>query len=311
MPNTRDKLITTGLINKEFFGNNLILYLPEDEAKLKDFKLTHFKRKDLEKIFEDAPKKQEAKHFCTEKHSDDIKNKVIKPWLEQLPSFKEDNMIGRFPLPVQDDVLFNDFKKHVVKEIGNPYNDLKKFISTYDKFMDVKRKFSFSLKNLIRKTLNKAPIKFNEPEDTPRQVIETECLESEYSTCIDEIYNYLRGLLIKWGKYNFDKDSFDFRLSGFHSEVEDKGNFAAYRFQGIYCGYSIRGISRDNFKNSMNSIFKELLREIKDSDYVDRMKDLMRLGRQCEDDINAMRKTLQAYIDITYLPGECPFVKVQ
>ena len=116
---------------------NVWYYLPDDKSLL-------YEKKYQEQRFltEEDKEKERVPYEIKKNHTKNIQEKVIKPWIEQLPDiyidgpckifrYKEDSLVQKFgtiyydKLEVENELLFEDFKKHI-SFYPNPFKLLEK-----------------------------------------------------------------------------------------------------------------------------------------------------------------------------------------
>lgn len=278
-------------------GRQVWLYLPEDEKLFRE-------RAGLMDAVEES---ERLPYRLT--HTKVLKEKVIKPWLEQLPS-----TVGlkiTYPkkeLLVLKEPLFLDFKKHIKFE-PNPFVELEKFMELRKNFLQKKRTIKlFILANIISVELEEAPASFEVESGIVKEHLD---YMDEYDETRYSLYKWVTDMMIDLHFSGFDEEIFDKLYSDFYSYVKETASTYEYYVgnDDIYCGRILKEeMPKDKFKKEMDEIIKNILKQVKESEYLrDEIDSLYETERNMSQNLDNMRTSLEKHYRLTILPGDCEY----
>jgi len=225
------------------------------------------------------------------RHSDYLKNHIICPWLEQLPTKNELIFLWSEDIfPVEKEEMFQDLKNHINSDYGNPFTELDIFKQILHQFLIKKREIQ-SLSNDIFESIK------NDFFD--KKVAWRWNLSAMTDFIIDRTIR--------------DRNM-DFRsifVDDFTSHLEEK-NWTFLYYTMDYPDEMIDAVggelNKKKFKESMDKFVKKLLENAKDSEHIqNEITVLCELLEKLFDHIEKMRKSLKKHLALGILPGNCEY----
>ncbi len=250
-------------------------------------------------------------------HSEDLKNEVIKPWITQLPLVELDgvyiaraNNYGTIrqrylgeKLPVENEPLFEDFKKHFCFE-PSPYqklDDLKMQSIEFEKNRsDVIEEIKEKMKDELTK-LNLVNSKWPYDSSKYREGIVTEYLP-EHLLHIALLYNA--------GNHNIINKEYLPLRSTIESEIDsDYKSLHSYRLWGMTMMILPSTVSDfKEFRIQVDEIIMQILKEINNRTFSDFSK-LAELNNEIKKVKEELKIVLVKHLKKKVFPGNCDYVK--
>jgi len=223
------------------------------------------------------------------KHSEYIKDNIIRPWLQQLP--KKNDLIFLWSdniFPIEKDELFQDFKKHVKSDYGNPFDELDIFKQVLHQFLSKKRELQDQIFDIFLKT------------------------KKNYFDKERGWYHNLNAI----ADFIIDKTisgrNMDFRsifINDFSSHVEEKNGEYLY-FAMDYPEEMVATIGgrETRFKEKMDKVVIKSLENTAKSELIQKnITALCELQEKLVKQIENMRKSLKKHNALGILPNRCEY----
>jgi len=314
----RDILIREGKIIRTDVGRRVVLSVPCDKAKLTDFLLTNPKRKEIKQFIQGSNKKKKNDwNVHAIKHTNDIKNKVIKPWLEQLPIRQKLGIAYPKEFTVQNHVLFADFKKnHVRPEFGNPFDELEKLYGWESDFREKVTNLRENIfYNIIGKEIDRSPAEFEPDEDMPNVEKDMRCYIGERNEAMKKLTDWIVDIL-DWVYPSFHEDSFDYLCSHIPLSIkETESSYECYitddySSQGdLFCGrIRKQNASRIDFLEMMDECIEKIVRKAQNSEVLQKdISVLHEIQHEMVSHVEKIRKSLNKHLELPLLPNDCEY----
>jgi len=251
---------------------------------------------------------EDAKNKSRILHTQDIKDNVIKPWLEQLWSIN--GLLISCPKGgffVEDATLFSDFKNHI-KFNPNPFNELESYRKKYEEFSDKKsRIYQSEITRIIGEEMEKVPVDFGKKDTTTYdlatwifgKICDSFDLRLYYSKDFDE-REAIGHMNLDFDSYVKDADgSYEYLLIFY---IRDS------RLQ-ICCGSIAKWKkSKEEFKREMDEFIKIILKRVKESEHIkDTIIALHETRKELFYHLQNMRESLKKHYELQILPGDCRY----
>jgi len=235
-------------------------------------------------------------------HTNKIKEKIIKPWIEQLPYVSYNGIYYKVGvlevefegkskiLPVENELLFEDFKKHV-KFNPNPFNlleELKKQTEDFWKFKD----------NLYKKIIAMIKDELRVPISPKNKIGKWEEDTFSYSLT-DWIYN---AIILKAENKNID---FKRYYNDFNSKVIDINEALEY----FVDRNGFIKVKKDNkniesFKDNTDRRILKILSHVKKFEYNEDATAIIKIVKTLNELKNQMKINLEKHLElIEVFPG--------
>ncbi|MHC1636144.1 MAG: hypothetical protein ACXQTS_05955 [Candidatus Methanospirareceae archaeon] len=248
----------------------------------------------------------ERKFKLMEWHTDNLKKKVIEPWireLEKISDVKKKYVSITTPrcknIEVEGEILFNDLKNHANRELFQGYERFKKNCECLlKKSRDLEKKLEEYLKGKIR-ILPWDEFYYSEN-------LQSEFFEKDFTLCffLDsllagckctiEFNNKLK--VINKGSKKLDKLLFYCEY-----EYSIEGKVSQY---GAYIGEKITEDKRAEIKNILEKLLKEAKIKFKDD-----ISEIYRLIEEINEDRRKVLEELKRLREYVILPGRCEYVR--
>jgi hypothetical protein len=248
------------------------------------------------------------KDFNLNKHLEDIKSKVILPWIRQL---KPISNICVKPINITNKNLFKDFKKnHLKSEFNNPFEKLGQYNTIYGEMYLIKvRLYRHILYQIIENEFDKSPAELRYKEDPMLE------FEKERFNFMDEIdgsrFEFVDWILKSINEFypNFDEESVEYIVANLSSSIKEKDNFYEYYISGIYFGYIEKEkFEKNYFLKEMDECIKNILIQVQQSKKVQKeINELYEKQGELNSCIIEMKETLEKYLNLPILPGNCDY----
>jgi len=301
--------------------------VPSDKEKM--FEKKYGKTNEAHEQFSETPIEARVSH------TREIKDKVIKPWLKQLPKifwdgpwhmvdkmrevpFRKDDREDFRRLDVEDEILFTDFKENHVTFSPNPFDCLEKFKKKTDKFWKARANLRAKINKLVEEEMGLPVISWDAKRDEPSkshesgQYVDTVSFELNWLLYYAILKNPLSESSIDIS--SLDKFYYEIILDGSPDnvsvmvEIPDGTNFYQYRFDDrgvvwVDCKHK----EPDKVKSEMDKKIKDLLETVKKPKYTNMGKQIVDLLSELEDIRKEMEGSLEKHLRKEILDGECPY----
>lgn len=298
--NTRDGLIRDKKICKKEVGRNLWLYLPGDEALYrKEAKLDErgIAEKDVE-----AKEKIQLRIA----HTNIIKEKVIRPWLERMkPKGHSTNITDKYFFPDESEPLFSDFKRHI-KFKPDPFDELANVSKLKKEFDKKRRDLEYIILSIISQVLEEGPASF---ETEPNRIKEVVDFRDEYDEARMGLCKWIIELMDTRRLYSSDVETYDEIYLDFTSSVKEKGSLYEYYVHDIYCGYIRKtDLSKEKFKEKMDELIKKIIKQITVTERIENeIESLHKIKEPMETHLYNIRESLEKHLRLEIFPGDCEY----
>jgi len=277
-------------IRRENKGNRMILYLPEDEDLMKE-------------IFEIGGRKsidEDSKNKYREKHTENIKNKVIRPWLELLPKEMERK---RLVVPYLmnfnkvNRVLFDDFKNHI-KFSPNPFDELEMYKAKRKEFIHAKKDLQHKVYTLIDEELNLDDEKFWSVYDSiSEKLTDFLCFSDNGDDISYSLLKWIYDILIGWYS-NLHKHPVAYRYRMMGDNNDDSYWESIYNLK----------IVGTEFTNKMEEHMNNIMNRVKESEDIrDDITALYKMQRELVPYLKNISKSLEKHLELLILPNDCKY----
>jgi len=250
------------------------------------------------------------KDFNLNKHLENIKNKVISPWIKQLKPI-QNLSIKSTNVNIQNKILFKDFKKnHLKPEFNNPFEKLDEYeIIRGDMYLKKIHLYEYILYHIVHKEFDESPAELRDKEDP---ILE---FEKERFNFMDEIDSELFDLvdwiirLIKDFYPYFDEEAVNYVTSDLSSSIKEKNGFYEYYINGIYFGFIDKEkVEKKYFLKKMDECIKNIIFQVQQSEKVEKqLNELYEIQSKLNSCIREMKETLENYLLLPILPGKCEY----
>ncbi len=294
--NMRDGLIQDKIIYKKNLGRQVWLYLPEDEALFR--KAAKIDKKDVE---------DKEKIRLRIAHTKDIKEKVIRPWLEQMKQKKGSILLTKNNYFYgENELLFSDFKKHLKFEQPDPFYELDR-VKKIDKQFE-KRKYTLkcSVQSIISQVFEESPALFSTEQERIKEVVD---FSDEYDETRVNLSRWIIELMDLRRLHSDDIETFDEIYLDLNSSIKDNKSLYEYYVNDIYCGYIRKSdISKEEFQTEMDECIKTILKQITESKPIkNEIEQLHKINIVIEKHLKNMRASLEKHLRLEVLPGDCEY----
>jgi len=293
--NTRNGLIRDKIICKKEIGRQVWLYLPEDETLFQ--KTAKIDKKDVD---------DKEKIRLRIAHTKDIKEKVIRPWLEQMKQKKESIVSPRnYYFSGESEPLFLDFKKHL-KFKPDPFFELAHLEKINKTFERKKETLRCMVDSIISQVLEESPALFFIERDEIKEVTYT---GDDYDEARWSLYKWITDLMYERRYYFYNTEIYDEIYMNFMSTIVVKESICEYYVNDIYCGYIRKSdLPKEEFQTKMDECIKTILKKIRESEPIkNEIESLDKLDTLMEKHLNNMLESLEKHLCLGVLPGDCEY----
>lgn len=239
-----------------------------------------------------------------ERHTKDLREKVIVPWREQIPRTSNDGVyIGdgqvrirftpetKLPVEYNEEFLFEDLRKHIDEAIFQSWDEFKKLSKEYN---DKVKTLKTNIGNEIEKKINDirllqeiGHLKMSKPE------------QWRINSISDRFTDYIYESGVRWEQVKIErlgKGAFQY-YQKFNSKVVPDDNSLAYSigasgFVRIMAG----AIEKEDFKKEIDRVTKEMIRMVKE-DYYEEFKGIAVLRKEIDELGEDIKRSLKKYLD--------------
>ena len=298
--NIRNKLVKAEKIIRENLGRQVWLYLPEDEALFRK----NARRGERGPVEKDVEDKEKLRFRIA--HTNDIKEKVIKPWLERLkPS--QDLIILHYKddFSGESEPLFSDFKKHI-KFKPDPFDE-GEIIRELDKEFNKKRRdLEYRILSIISQELEESPAAFTTESSRIKNVVG---FGDEYDEARLSVCRWITDLMDERRLYSDDVEAFDEMYLDFRSYVKENESMYEYYVNDIYCGYIGKAnTSKNKFKVEMDKCIKKILKRVTELEHFEEeIESLNEIKKLIKKHMYNIRESLEKHLRLKILPGDCEY----
>jgi hypothetical protein len=286
---TRDRLVIKKEIVRKELGRRVLLYLPEDK-ELMEKKIEPGGRKGID---------EDSKNKYREKHTEDIKNKVIRPWLELLPT-----EIGRKRLVVPylinfskvNRALFDDFKKHI-KFSPNPFDELEIYKAQRKEFIHAKKDLQHKVYSMIDRELDLDGERFWFKYDSiSEKLTDFLCFSDNGDDISYSLLKWIYGILEEWYSYFYEHPV----AYEYHIKRDNKDD----NYGRIYN----QEIGGTEFMNKMDKHIDNIMKRVKESEDIhDDIMALYEMKRELVSYLKNISESLEKHLELLILPNDCKY----
>jgi len=283
-----------GQIVKKKLGTSVYYFLnrPEDWSKFEEIKKEYLAVSNENIIEKYMEKSQEARKL----YWDNIKEKVVEPWMEQLPEIEYNGIYHpkrkyireRKPfkgedavLPVEKEILFEDFKKHVNPSYGDPFEELNEFKKSAEEFWKLKDDIEKKIDKVFKNKIKEGKIH----ENFVRRVYESSC-------------DLAKG----------DDKAFNANMDPLHKSFNVTKYGGEYHFNYGVDPFVIKEISEGetekDFEKKMRGCVGDIVKEIKKDKYVNKVKDIVFKVENLKQLRKEMKSSLERHYYLSVSPRE-------